>query len=271
MIVDAAASRPAETIALMLELGFSPDARNGFGEQPMHSAAYQGNAAVVGRTPRRRRRGRRPRRAFRGDSAGASPPSAAASRPANRANGSRPIRLLIEAGACRDGVWITGKPPSEEVAELLRHYGITPGEPTQQRAAQPAEPQDPADETQAPRSVGTRGDGRGRPPPRSRLPRRGSRPARIPPAPRGHLDRPLSQQGAGPRLVSQLSSRRNRRHREQRGSRPRRGRARPQRVPPRRGGPAGATTAALPGGSPIDGGEIVDIRFYPDRRSAFAH
>jgi hypothetical protein len=39
------------------------------------------------------------------------------------------VRLLIEAGASRDGVWITGKPPSEEVADLLTSHGITPGEP----------------------------------------------------------------------------------------------------------------------------------------------
>ena len=35
------------------------------------------------------------------------------------------VRLLIEAGASRDGVWVTGKPPSEEVADLLMRYGIT--------------------------------------------------------------------------------------------------------------------------------------------------
>ena len=47
MIVDAAGSTPAEAVALMLDLGFSPHARNGFGEQPLHTAAYHGNAAVV--------------------------------------------------------------------------------------------------------------------------------------------------------------------------------------------------------------------------------
>jgi len=39
------------------------------------------------------------------------------------------VRLLIEAGASRDGVWITGKPPSEEVGDLLMSYGITPAGP----------------------------------------------------------------------------------------------------------------------------------------------
>ena len=36
------------------------------------------------------------------------------------------VRLLIDAGASRDGVWISSKPPSEEVTDLLRGYGIKP-------------------------------------------------------------------------------------------------------------------------------------------------
>jgi len=49
VIVEAAGSHPAGTVALLLDLGFSPHARNGFGEQPLHSAAYCGNAPVVRR------------------------------------------------------------------------------------------------------------------------------------------------------------------------------------------------------------------------------
>jgi SnoaL-like protein len=37
--------------------------------------------------------------------------------------------VLLDAGASRAGVWITGKPPSEEVAELIARYGITLDEP----------------------------------------------------------------------------------------------------------------------------------------------
>ena len=70
VIVDAAGSRPAETISLLLDLGFSPHARNGFGEQPLHNAAYHGNVAVVQVAPRRRSRGRRPRRPLRSDATG---------------------------------------------------------------------------------------------------------------------------------------------------------------------------------------------------------
>jgi len=36
------------------------------------------------------------------------------------------VRLLIDAGASRDGVWMSGKPPSEDVIDVLRSYGITP-------------------------------------------------------------------------------------------------------------------------------------------------
>jgi hypothetical protein len=37
------------------------------------------------------------------------------------------IRLLIEAGASREDVWIPDKPPSEEVMDLFRRFGIAPG------------------------------------------------------------------------------------------------------------------------------------------------
>jgi hypothetical protein len=47
VIVEAATSCPAVTIALMLDLGFSTLDRNDFGEVPLHSAAYAGNADVV--------------------------------------------------------------------------------------------------------------------------------------------------------------------------------------------------------------------------------
>ncbi len=89
VIVDAAASGPAETLALMLDLGFSPHARR-FGEQPLHTAAYHGNAA--GRPAAACGRGRRSTPATPGSTPRRwpSPPSAAASRPASRATGSRP-------------------------------------------------------------------------------------------------------------------------------------------------------------------------------------
>lgn len=123
-----------QAVTLVLELGFSPAVRNGFGEQPLHTAAYLGNAAVV--------------RALLAGGADvdardhrfdATPLAFATVGSGERAG--RPgdwlttVRVLIDAGASRDGVWISGKPPSEEVADLLRRYGIAPDEP-----AEPDEP-----------------------------------------------------------------------------------------------------------------------------------
>jgi ankyrin repeat protein len=45
------------------------------------------------------------------------------------------VRLLIEAGASRRDVWVAGKPPSEDVADLLLRYGITPDEPADHQPA----------------------------------------------------------------------------------------------------------------------------------------
>jgi ankyrin repeat protein len=142
VIVDAAAVRPAGTLALMLDLGFSVHARNGFGEQPLHNAAYHGNAAVVrlllaaGADVDAR------------DGIFDATPLAAATVGSGERDGKpgdyiETVRLLIEAGASQQGVWISGKLPSEQVADLLRRYGITPDEPAAQQpgdqaAAEPA-------------------------------------------------------------------------------------------------------------------------------------
>ncbi len=99
-------------------------ARNGFGEQPLHAAAYAGNADVVrllidagadvdGR-----------------DARFDSTPLAFATvgsgeRAGQPGNWIEVVRSLVDAGASRDGVWISGKPPSEEVSDVLRGYGIT--------------------------------------------------------------------------------------------------------------------------------------------------
>jgi len=149
VIVEAVGSRPAETIALMCDLGFSPHARNshgfGWGEQPLHSAAYTGNVEVVrlllvaGAEVDAR------------DARFNATPLAYAT-VGSREQAAKPgdwiqtVRLLVDAGASREGVWISGKPPSEEVMGLLRSYGITPGEsPEQERD----------DEAEVPGSIGT--------------------------------------------------------------------------------------------------------------------
>jgi ankyrin repeat protein len=124
-VVEAAGSDSVAAVALMLDLGFSPRDRNGFGEQPLHNAAYAGNADMArllidagadvdGRDGRFDSRPLTFATVGSGEHAG--PP----------ANWTEVVRLLIDAGASKDGVWIAGKPPSAEVAELLRGYGITP-------------------------------------------------------------------------------------------------------------------------------------------------
>ena len=123
-VIDAAAG-PAAAVALMLELGFSPGDRNGLGEQPLHNAAYHGSAAVVrllidagADLDARDARFDGTPLAYATVGSGEQ-----AGRPGQWAE---TVRLLIDAGAARDGAWIAGKPPSEDVIALLRSYGITP-------------------------------------------------------------------------------------------------------------------------------------------------
>ena len=144
VIVEAAGSRPAQTVALMLDLGFSPRARR-FGDEPLHEAAYHGNAAAVevllgAGADADARDGR-----FDGT------PLAFATVGSREQAGTpgdwiKTVRLLIEAGASREGVWILGKPPSEEVMVLLRRYGIGPGDSAEQQ---------PEDLAEVPGSIGT--------------------------------------------------------------------------------------------------------------------
>jgi ankyrin repeat protein len=145
VIVDAAATRPAGTIALMLDLGFSPNARNDLGEQPLHSAAYSGNAEVVrlllhagADVDARDARFDSTPLTFATVGSGEQ-----AGKPGDWAGA---VRLLIEAGASRRGVWVSGKPPSEEIIGLLQRYGITPGEPAGDQ---------PEDEAGMPGPIGT--------------------------------------------------------------------------------------------------------------------
>jgi hypothetical protein len=144
VIVEAAAG-PAGTVALLLHLGFPPDARNRSGEQPLHTAAYLGNAAVVRLLldagadvdARDARFDSTPLTfATVGSREGAGKPG----------DWTGTVRQLVEAGAARQGVWISAKPPSEEVMALLRSYGITPDEPAGQQ---------PDDQATEPGSAGT--------------------------------------------------------------------------------------------------------------------
>jgi len=152
VICQAAESRPAETLALMLDLGFSPNARR-FGEAPLHAAAYHGNPGGVrvlleagAQVDARDERFESTALAFATVGSG--------ERAGKPGDWTGTVRLLIEAGASRDGVWITGKPPSEDVADLLTRYGITPGE-SAGPAAETQDEDDEDDRSGAPGSLGT--------------------------------------------------------------------------------------------------------------------
>jgi ankyrin repeat protein len=152
VICQAAESRPAEALALMLELGFSSNARR-FGELPLHAAAYHGNAAGA------RMLLEAGAQVDARDEQFESTPLAFATvgsgeRAGKPGDWTGTVRLLIEAGATRDGAWIAGKPPSEEVADLLTHYGITPGEPSGPQP-EPLVQDDNHDWSEAPGSLGT--------------------------------------------------------------------------------------------------------------------
>jgi ankyrin repeat protein len=124
-ILEAAGSASGAALRLMLDLGFSPDMRNDSGERPLHTAAYAGNAEAVrllldaGADVDAR------------DEQFESTPLAFATVGSGEQAG-RPgdwvkvVRLLIDAGASREGVWIADKPPSEDVIDLLVSYGIRP-------------------------------------------------------------------------------------------------------------------------------------------------
>jgi hypothetical protein len=154
VIFDAAASGPADAVALMLDLGFSPHIRK-FDEQPLHTAAYHGNAAVVrllleagADVDARDTRFDGTPLAFASVGSG--------ERAGQPGDWVETARLLIEAGAARQDVWISAKPPSEEIMDLLQRYGITPDEPDEQQPdKQELDEQQPDDRAEVPGAVGS--------------------------------------------------------------------------------------------------------------------
>lgn len=131
IMVDTAADGGPDAVALMLDFGLPLDARNRLGETPLHTAAYTGSAATIrlllargAEVDARDARFDATPLAFatvgsgeRGDARG-------------DARGDYPgtIAALLGAGATRDGAWVTGKPPSDAVASVLRRHGIRPDE-----------------------------------------------------------------------------------------------------------------------------------------------
>ncbi|HEX6537719.1 MAG TPA: hypothetical protein VF155_00880 [Candidatus Dormibacteraeota bacterium] len=125
VIVDAAAAPTAAPVALMLDVGFTPHARNELGEQPLHIAAYHGRAATVrlllhfGAAVAAR------------DGQFDGTPLAFATVGSGEQAGKpgdwvETVRLLLRADAPKHDVWVAGKPPSPEVQDILRRHGIGP-------------------------------------------------------------------------------------------------------------------------------------------------
>jgi ankyrin repeat protein len=140
LIVEAAGSRPPETIALMLDMAFSVDDHNDLGERPLHNAAYAGKAEVVRLLLQRgadvdARDDRFDSTALAFATVGSGEQSG---RPGDWVES---VRLLVDAGASRDRGWVPGKPPSEEVMNLVQMYGFSadgPTEATDEPTPQPA-------------------------------------------------------------------------------------------------------------------------------------
>jgi ankyrin repeat protein len=115
-IVEVAGSRSAAgAVALMLELGFSANARNRFGETPLHLAAGAGDPATV-----RLLLDAGAEIDARDDNYQGTPLGYA-----TVGSGAKEVRLLLDAGADRSGVLVPNMPPSEEVATVLQRYGVT--------------------------------------------------------------------------------------------------------------------------------------------------
>ncbi len=109
----------ADAVRLMIELGFSPNSRNDFGETPLHAAAAAGDAQTV-RLLLEHGAGLDARDAnFDGTPLGYATVGSG-EHPSTNGDWVATVELLLNAGADRAGVWVPSKPPSEDVAEVLR-------------------------------------------------------------------------------------------------------------------------------------------------------
>ena len=132
-LVDAASHGQADAVRLMLDAGFPVEARGQDGATPLHAAAVSGSAQVV-RLLLDRSADIEAR-----DTTWDSTPLEWAQVGSGLAHVDNPapdwittIRTLIEAGASTADISLSPddpKPPSPEVAQLLRDYGIGTGRP----------------------------------------------------------------------------------------------------------------------------------------------
>jgi ankyrin repeat protein len=114
----------ATSVRLMLELGFSVHARNNFGETPLHLAAAAGDPETV-----RLLLDHGAERDARDDNYHGTPLAYATvssgEHPRSDGDWATTVRLLLDAGADPTGAWVPGMPPNEDVADVLRNYGIS--------------------------------------------------------------------------------------------------------------------------------------------------
>jgi ankyrin repeat protein len=141
-IVEAATAAGTGPVSLMLDLGFSARARNELGETALHTAAYEGRAETV-RLLLDHGADIDPRDGNFDSTPLAFATVGSGERPNDDGDWTGTVRALLEAGASRDGVWLTGgKAPSRPVAEVLLAYGVTQDQPGE--ADEPGEPPGPS-------------------------------------------------------------------------------------------------------------------------------
>ena len=109
----------------MLELGFSPHARNSFGETPLHAAAGAGNAETVRLLLHHGSEIDARDANFDGTPLGYATVGSG-EQGGEGGDWVATIGLLLAAGASREGAWVANKPPSEDVAEAPHTYEIPP-------------------------------------------------------------------------------------------------------------------------------------------------
>ena len=117
----------ADAVRLMIELGFSPNARNEFGETPLHAAAAAGDAETVRLLLEHGAELDARDANFDGTPLGYATVTSG-EHPNTNGDWVASVQLLLNAGADRTGVWVADRPPSEDVAEVLRSYGIASNE-----------------------------------------------------------------------------------------------------------------------------------------------
>lgn len=117
----------ADAVRLMIELGFSAEARNDSGETPLHAAAAAGDAETVRLLLEHGAELDARDANFDGTPLGYATVTSG-EHPNTNGDWVASVELLLNAGADRTGVWVPSQPPSEDVAEVLRSYGITSNE-----------------------------------------------------------------------------------------------------------------------------------------------